>query len=57
MKPAGQKFFSARVIDLWNGLDDASVSVENSKKLVKCVVGVFAEVLTQTVDHFNPLLC
>jgi hypothetical protein len=24
----GQKFFSARVVDLWNGLDDSTVSVD-----------------------------
>ena len=23
----GQKFFSARVVDMWNGLDDSTVSV------------------------------
>ena len=25
----GQKFFSARVVDLWNELDDSTVSVDN----------------------------
>src|SRR6218665_3025957 len=25
----GQKFFSARVVDLWNALDDSTVSVDN----------------------------
>ena len=25
----GQKFFSARVVDLWNWLDDSTVSVDN----------------------------
>ena len=24
----GQNFFSARVVDLWNGLDDSTVSVD-----------------------------
>jgi len=24
----GQKFFSARVVDLWNGVDDSTVSVD-----------------------------
>ena len=25
----GQKFFNARVVDLWNALDDSTVSVDN----------------------------
>ena len=25
----GQKFFSARVVDLWNALDDSTVSADN----------------------------
>jgi len=25
----GQKFFNARVVDLWNELDDSTVSVDN----------------------------
>jgi ribonucleases P/MRP protein subunit RPP40 len=36
----GQKFFSARVVDLWNGLDDSTVSVDTitsfKRKLGKC---------------------
>ena len=35
----GQRFFSARVVDLWNGLDDSTVSVDTvtafKKKLGK----------------------
>src|SRR6218665_2406714 len=35
----GQKFFSARVVDFWNELDDSTVSVDNVTELFKRKLG------------------
>ena len=31
----GQKFFRARVIDIWNGLDDSTVSVDTVTAFIR----------------------